>query len=408
VRARRTLILLVLMLVVVPVRPVVAQERGGGTTRPLVAEALADLSPLLLGTEVEGAGYPAAHDAWVEAGEQLALAEGQRVSGEQRTVALERAPVVLAAELEEAQRRAAEAAVRASEARSRMVDVAVGAFMIHDASPRPQSGTDADAERDDRRRALFGDEVAHSTIEAHQRMAADAREAADAEADVRVRLDQAIAEHRAAQDAAADAARRSDGWAEARAQRQAVLSTLAPATRVSAVGLRTVVLDAYARAARHPAVSCSLPWNVLAGIGRVESRHGEHGGSAPDLGGQVAPRIIGIALDGTNNTMEILDTDGGVHDGDVVHDRAVGPMQFIPSTWRRHGVDGNGDGVADPNNLYDAAAGAAAYLCRAMPADGDLRRAIFAYNRDTAYGDAVLRHAESYGALRIPAARPAA
>ena len=40
-------------------------------------------------------------------------------------------------------------------------------------------------------------------------------------------------------------------------------------------------------------------------------------------------------------------------------------MQFIPSTWALYGADGNGDGVADPFNIFDAAAAAAHYLCRA-------------------------------------------
>jgi len=52
-------------------------------------------------------------------------------------------------------------------------------------------------------------------------------------------------------------------------------------------------------------------------------------------------------------------------DGDTGWDRAVGPMQFIPGTWRRYAADANADGKQDPNNVYDAAAGAAHYLCNA-------------------------------------------
>ena len=58
-------------------------------------------------------------------------------------------------------------------------------------------------------------------------------------------------------------------------------------------------------------------------------------------------------------------------------------MQFIPSTWRRYAVDANGDGVQDPNNVYDAAAGAAHYLCNAaghLEDDASLTRAYLAYN----------------------------
>ncbi len=43
--------------------------------------------------------------------------------------------------------------------------------------------------------------------------------------------------------------------------------------------------------------------------------------------------------------------------------RATGPLQFIPSTWERWGSDGDGDGVADPQDIDDAAYAAARYLC---------------------------------------------
>ena len=44
-------------------------------------------------------------------------------------------------------------------------------------------------------------------------------------------------------------------------------------------------------------------------------------------------------------------------------------MQFIPSTWMIYGADGNGDGIKDPFNIFDAALAAANYLC---DAGGDL------------------------------------
>jgi membrane-bound lytic murein transglycosylase B len=146
---------------------------------------------------------------------------------------------------------------------------------------------------------------------------------------------------------------------------------------------------------------CRLPWTVLAGIGRIESNHGLFGGAATrfSAAGTVSPRITGPPLDG-NGVASIPDSDGGRWDGDATWDRAVGPMQFIPTTWRSLGRDGNGDRVADPNNLFDAAVSAAGYLC--LGGDGDLtdparlRQAIYAYNHSWDYVDAVLGWARVY------------
>jgi membrane-bound lytic murein transglycosylase B len=74
----------------------------------------------------------------------------------------------------------------------------------------------------------------------------------------------------------------------------------------------------------------------------------------------------------------------------VTYDRAVGPMQFIPGTWRSAGVDASGDGIADPNNVYDAAFAAARYLCAGAgglrtDTEAGFRAAAFSYNHSAAY-----------------------
>ena len=140
-----------------------------------------------------------------------------------------------------------------------------------------------------------------------------------------------------------------------------------------------------------------LPWQVLAGIGKVESNHSRYGGATIGPDGQISPPIIGIPLNGTNNTAAIADTDDGVWDGDAVWDRAVGPFQFIPSSWAIFGKDGNGDGFADPNNIYDAVPAAVAHLCPNGSID-NLEAAIFGYNRSNAYVADVLEWADTYSA----------
>src|SRR6266498_1251634 len=148
--------------------------------------------------------------------------------------------------------------------------------------------------------------------------------------------------------------------------------------------------------------SCKLSWSVLAGIGRIESNHGRHFGAQTRFSstGDVTPTILGPVLNGAPNTGTIHDTDGGRLDGDAVWDRAVGPMQFIPSTWQSLGRDGNGDGVANPSNLFDAAVSAAGYLCLNSPGpltdDTNLRNAIYAYNHSWEYVAAVITWANFY------------
>ena len=127
-----------------------------------------------------------------------------------------------------------------------------------------------------------------------------------------------------------------------------------------------MVLDAYVLAAAamdRERPNCHMRWELLAAIGKVESVHGRIFGNTVDSSGNVRPGIRGPALDGINFAY-ISDTDGGAYDGDTVYDRAVGPMQFIPGSWRIFGRDGNGDGVRDPHNYFDAAQSAANLLCR--------------------------------------------
>lgn len=162
-----------------------------------------------------------------------------------------------------------------------------------------------------------------------------------------------------------------------------------------------VVLDAYWKAAeamRFLQPACGIAWWALAGIGRVESGHGTHAGAAVRPDGSLTKPIIGIPLTGSGGTARIGDSDGGLIDGDAVLDRAAGPMQFIPQTWARWGGDGNGDGVRDIQNLYDATVGAAAYLCASGPLtdDAGLSRAYFSYNHSLAYVANVLAGAKRY------------
>lgn len=170
--------------------------------------------------------------------------------------------------------------------------------------------------------------------------------------------------------------------------------------RVSGTALPARVLLAYRNAAddlRRSDPACHLPWSLLAGIGQVESGQASNG--AIDRKGRTLTPILGPVLNGVGDVAAIADTDGGRWDGDTTWDRAVGPMQFIPSSWTVWGRDGDGDGRADPSDVDDAAMAAASYLCagdRDLRDEKDRRSAVFSYNHSWDYVDLVLAWADAY------------
>jgi len=176
-------------------------------------------------------------------------------------------------------------------------------------------------------------------------------------------------------------------------------------------GIPVRALEGYRRAttlvgAADPA--CHIDWALVAAIGRVESNHARFGGNQLDSAGVAQPGIIGIPLDGSNGTARITDTDRGLLDRDTVYDRAVGPMQFIPGTWRVSGVDADGDGVKNPQDIADAATAAAVYLCSGpgdLTAPKDLHTAIMRYNASESYVALVESIAATYrlGVSALPA-----
>ncbi|MFJ7063063.1 lytic transglycosylase domain-containing protein [Streptomyces microflavus] len=175
------------------------------------------------------------------------------------------------------------------------------------------------------------------------------------------------------------------------------------------VSLPTTVLHAYRNAQTRLGWAlprCWLSWPVLAAIGQVESAQAGGGALTPD--GTTVNPIIGPALNG-KGFAPIRDTDQGRLDGDTRWDRAVGPMQFIPTTWAAWGTDGNNDGKAGPHNMYDAALTAGRYLCaggRDLSDPDTLRKAILSYNRSGTYADTVLGWIARFSGKPVPDLAP--
>jgi hypothetical protein len=171
---------------------------------------------------------------------------------------------------------------------------------------------------------------------------------------------------------------------------------------ISQNGIPTAALLAYQRAAAVLAEAdpaCRLEWPLIAAIGRVESDHGRANGNVLSADGRSQPGIYGIPLTGEGGTAQISDTDNGVYDRDPTWDRAVGPMQFIPSTWQVVAVDGDNDGVENPQDIDDAALATAVYLCAGdgnLGTDAGAREAVYRYNHSDDYVDLVLSIAAAY------------
>lgn len=145
---------------------------------------------------------------------------------------------------------------------------------------------------------------------------------------------------------------------------------------------------------RSATVTCGrLPWQVLAAIGWEESRHGQ--GRVDPITGNVHPPIEGPPIDGRRGFALLRDS--STPDGFA---RALGPMQFLSSTWQRWGTvapDRPPGATPEVQNAWDAIFTAARYLCAGRKQVGDLRQAILSYNRSDAYVRAVLDKARAYG-----------
>lgn len=170
-------------------------------------------------------------------------------------------------------------------------------------------------------------------------------------------------------------------------------------------GIGPVAVRAYGEAALRLAEEqprCKLGWTTLAGIGGIESGHGTNGGAFLEPDGRASRPILGPALDGTAGTAAIpADKESVDRHGDQSWDHAVGPLQFIGSTWRQWGSDGDGDQMTDPHDIDDAAYTAGRYLCASgadLTTGAGWTRAVFSYNHSDAYVRSVLARANRYAA----------
>jgi membrane-bound lytic murein transglycosylase B len=395
--------------------PVSAQSPSGvGDTpdsEPPAVPPIPDprIAPQLVAVPVDSPTYRAAVGRYQDAEARLLAARETFAVAENDLGMLHAAEARLVATQNEATRKRRKAEARVAELGRSVRDFAVASYISGGIGELDVATLDLEAITNRTRQRVIADTVsaqqladlATSTDQLH-RMEAILVQVAAESADVRRRLGETVATRDGALGdgarAVVDLDRYGRDVADARLEADVV-----------GLDFRFVVLDAYVKAAAAIGLErpqCALRWTALAGIGRTESGHGTFAGSVVQANGDVTRSIIGIPLDGTNNTAVIGDSDGGALDGDPAVDRAVGPMQFIPTSWRSLGRDGNGDGRANPQNMYDAALAAANLLCRSQPLDSDagLRAAFLRYNNSTAYANQVLDRTRRYDQYVIPPA----
>ena len=190
----------------------------------------------------------------------------------------------------------------------------------------------------------------------------------------------------------------SPSAAPARSTRQTGATSVSRAwvsRTAGAAGIPSPAVRAYGAATLRELAAdpgCHLAWTTLAGLGWVESQHGTLGGLRLGADGRPSGRIDGPVLDGSGDVAAVPGEAGAWQ-------RATGPLQFIPSTWARWGSDGDGDGVADPQDIDDAAYAAARYLCASgadLATGQGWSAAVFSYNHSDTYVRAVHDAAQAY------------
>ncbi len=184
---------------------------------------------------------------------------------------------------------------------------------------------------------------------------------------------------------------------------------LAVVNSVGSLRIPAIALSAYRNAERMMALAdpaCGVSWNLLAGIGRIESMHAN--GGATDARGTAVYPIYGPALDGSLPGNEVI-VQNMASNGRVTYARAMGPMQFLPGTWARFASDGDGDGKADVQNIFDASLAAARYLCSGglnLRDQSQVLAAILRYNNSMPYAQNVLGWAAAYATGVVPVDLP--
>lgn len=177
----------------------------------------------------------------------------------------------------------------------------------------------------------------------------------------------------------------------------------------ASTGISRLALAAYmagAVTANKVVPGCAISWNDIAAVGFIESRQGRYGNATIAMSGEVLPPILGVPLNGSSHTRKVPMAHLGIADGTGPYARAVGPLQFLPSTWvavatlvrARTGIV-----LSDPNNFLQAAAAAGTTLCRGGSfVAGPSTAAYMSYNASARYAWRAGALANAYTRTAVP------
>lgn len=132
-----------------------------------------------------------------------------------------------------------------------------------------------------------------------------------------------------------------------------------------------------------------VPWTLLAAHHRVETRFSTMDPLLSPVGAEGHMQFMPCTFVGWSHP-----TCSGLGQGDIPEHEKTDPE--VIKTYGGYGIDGDGDGIADPFNLTDAMYSAANYLAKNGAADGDLERAIFQYNHSDEYVEDILHFHNLY------------
>jgi membrane-bound lytic murein transglycosylase B len=176
------------------------------------------------------------------------------------------------------------------------------------------------------------------------------------------------------------------------------------AAKISGVtGVPAVAVQAYAYAqltVRNTNPQCAIGWTTLAGIGEVQSHHGQAGGSVLDRNGRSTPPIVGPALNGQDGRPLVSDTDAGAFDSDPLFEHAMGPLMLLPAVWRANASDADSDAILDPYDIDDESLAVAKLLCAGgedLTQRAGWNTAVARVQTGDAFAEAVFQAADSYG-----------